>query len=105
MELHCKTGNHADHACTFAGYAEVKPVVFCGLFPTDNNQFEPLRDSLGKLQLNDAALSYEPEVQSLALCMLLLGQHCGPGPGLYSPSTWERYRQQHENYGRRTAGV
>ena len=41
----------------------MKPVVFCGLFPTDNNQFETLRDSLGKLQLNDAALSYEPEVQ------------------------------------------
>lgn len=38
-------------------------MVFCGLFPTDNNQFEPLRDSLGKLQLNDAALSYEPEVR------------------------------------------
>ena len=47
-----------------AGYAEVKPVVFCGLFPTDNNQFESLRDSLGKLQLNDAALAYEPEVRS-----------------------------------------
>ena len=37
-------------------------MVFCGLFPTDNDQFETMRDSLGKLQLNDAALVYEPEV-------------------------------------------
>ena len=50
-----------------AGYTVVKPMVFCGLFPTDNDQFETLRDSLGKLQLNDAALVYEPEV-CLASC-------------------------------------
>ena len=49
-------------AVSCAGYTEVKPMVFCGLFPTDNDQFETLRDSLGKLQLNDAALVYEPEV-------------------------------------------
>ena len=50
-----------------AGYTEVKPMVFCGLFPTDNDQFETLRDSLGKLQLNDAALVYEPEVSCVPL--------------------------------------
>jgi hypothetical protein len=35
--------------------------VYCGLFPTDADDYEDLRDSLGKLRLNDAALSYEPE--------------------------------------------
>ncbi len=37
-------------------------MVFCGMFPSDGDQFEDLREALGKLQLNDAALSYEPEV-------------------------------------------
>ena len=46
-----------------AGYREVVPMVFCGLFPTDADQFGDLREALGRLQLNDAALSYEPEVQ------------------------------------------
>jgi GTP-binding protein LepA len=40
-------------------------MVFCGLFPTDADQFGDLREALGRLQLNDAALQYEPEVQSL----------------------------------------
>lgn len=47
-----------------AGYREVVPMVFCGLFPTDADQFGDLREALGRLQLNDAALSYEPEVSS-----------------------------------------
>lgn len=44
-----------------AGYKEVKPVVFCGLYPLENNEFERLRDALEKLKLNDASLLYEPE--------------------------------------------
>ena len=47
------------------GYTEAKPMVFCGLFPTDADDFNDLREALGRLQLNDAALSYEPEVQFL----------------------------------------
>ena len=43
------------------GYQEVKPMVFAGIYPTDTDQYEELRDALAKLQLNDASLSYEPE--------------------------------------------
>jgi elongation factor 4 len=46
------------------GYVEAKPMVFCGLFPTDSDQFEDLREALEKLRLSDAALQYEPETSS-----------------------------------------
>ncbi|UCE64716.1 MAG: elongation factor 4 [Nitrospirota bacterium] len=55
------------------GYREVKPVVFCGLYTTDNAKFEDLRDSLEKLRLNDSSFGYEPET-SLALGF---GFRCG----------------------------
>ena len=44
------------------GFKEVKPQVFAGLYPVESNQYEALRDALTKLQLNDAALQFEPEV-------------------------------------------
>ena len=44
-----------------AGYKEVQPVVFCGLFPVDAADFEKLRESIGKLRLNDASFSFEAE--------------------------------------------
>ncbi|XP_075481424.1 translation factor GUF1 homolog, chloroplastic isoform X1 [Primulina tabacum] len=46
------------------GYKEATPMVFCGLFPVDADQFHELRDALDKLQLNDAALKFEPETSS-----------------------------------------
>ena len=55
------------------GYQEAKPMVFAGLYPTDSDQFEELRDALEKLQLNDASLHYEPETSEA----LGFGFRCG----------------------------
>ena len=49
-----------------AGYKEVMPMVYCGIFPTDRSEYQNLRDALDKLQLNDAALQFEAET-SVAL--------------------------------------
>lgn len=46
------------------GYAEANPMVFCGMFPIDADHFEDLREALNKLELNDAALKFEPETSS-----------------------------------------
>ncbi len=43
------------------GYKQAKPMVFAGIYPTDNDDFDDLRDAMEKLQLNDASLTYEPE--------------------------------------------
>ena len=45
-----------------AGYKEPKPMVYSGLYPVNNNEFEDLREALGKLKLNDSSFTYQPEV-------------------------------------------
>jgi GTP-binding protein LepA len=66
---------NADNRATegIPGFQEVKPMVFAGIYPTETEQYEELRDALAKLQLNDASLTYEPET-SLALGF---GYRCG----------------------------
>jgi GTP-binding protein LepA len=69
------TVTEADNPCAEAlpGYKKANPMVYCGLYPADGAKYPDLRDALEKLQLNDAALSYEPET-SIALGF---GFRCG----------------------------
>ncbi|HTO00614.1 MAG TPA: translation elongation factor 4, partial [Microthrixaceae bacterium] len=55
------------------GYQDPKPMVFCGLYPVDGDEFEDLRESLEKLRLNDSSFTYEPETSSA----LGFGFRCG----------------------------
>ncbi len=55
------TGSRNPAAEALPGYREAKPMVFCGLFPIDGDDYPVLRDALDKLKLNDASLNFEPE--------------------------------------------
>jgi GTP-binding protein LepA len=65
----------ADHPAAelLPGYQDVKPMVFAGMYPTETEQYEELRDALEKLKLNDASLFYEPETSTA----LGFGFRCG----------------------------
>ncbi len=73
-----KVGDTVTHAKQGAaqplpGYKEVKPMVYSGLYPTDADEFEDLRDALEKFRLNDSALQYQPETSAA----LGFGFRCG----------------------------
>jgi GTP-binding protein LepA len=67
------TSRERPAAGALPGYREVRPMVFCGLFPIDTDRYSDLRDALDRLALNDAALSYEPETSDA----LGFGFRCG----------------------------
>jgi GTP-binding protein LepA len=67
------TSRERPAADALPGYREVRPMVFCGLFPIDTDRYGDLRDALDRLALNDAALSYEPETSDA----LGFGFRCG----------------------------
>ena len=77
-----------------AGYSEVKPMVFCGIFPVESNEYEDLKEALEKLALNDSSFTYEPETSAA----LGFGFRCGFLGMLHMNIIQERLEREFDLY-------